>query len=134
MVFQIFTFSGATILKLLEVEHPAAKVLVELSQIQDREVVLKHFINFLGWRWYYFCCRFGCWTFKSKYFLLKFQRGNQLIQNKIHPTTVISGFRTALKESVKFILGNMTIKMQDLTDDILKKTAITTLSSKLIGP
>jgi len=60
MVFQIFTFSGATILKLLEVEHPAAKVLVELSQIQDREVVLKHFINFLGWRWYYFCCRFGC--------------------------------------------------------------------------
>jgi len=33
------TNDGATILKLLEVEHPAAKVLVELSQIQDREVV-----------------------------------------------------------------------------------------------
>ena len=30
--------SGATILKQLEVEHPAAKVLVELAQIQDREV------------------------------------------------------------------------------------------------
>ena len=29
---------GATILKQLEVEHPAAKVLVELAQIQDREV------------------------------------------------------------------------------------------------
>jgi len=32
------TNDGATILKLLEVEHPAAKVLVELSQIQDKEV------------------------------------------------------------------------------------------------
>lgn len=29
---------GATILKCLEVEHPAAKVLVELSQLQDSEV------------------------------------------------------------------------------------------------
>lgn len=29
---------GATILKLLEVEHPAAKVLVELADLQDREV------------------------------------------------------------------------------------------------
>ena len=32
------TNDGATILKQLEVSHPAAKVLVELSQIQDREV------------------------------------------------------------------------------------------------
>ena len=32
------TNDGATILKMLEVQHPAAKVLVELSQIQDREV------------------------------------------------------------------------------------------------
>jgi T-complex protein 1 subunit alpha len=31
-------YIGATILKQLEVEHPAAKVLVELAQIQDREV------------------------------------------------------------------------------------------------
>jgi len=32
------TNDGATILKLLEVEHPAAKVLVELAQLQDAEV------------------------------------------------------------------------------------------------
>ncbi|CAF4437801.1 unnamed protein product, partial [Adineta steineri] len=32
------TNDGATILKLLEVEHPAAKVLVELAQLQDQEV------------------------------------------------------------------------------------------------
>lgn len=32
------TNDGATILKLLEVDHPAAKVLVELAQLQDEEV------------------------------------------------------------------------------------------------
>ncbi|EHA8591910.1 putative T-complex protein 1 subunit alpha [Cocos nucifera] len=32
------TNDGATILKMLEVEHPAAKVLVELAELQDREV------------------------------------------------------------------------------------------------
>jgi len=34
----IITNDGATILNQLSVEHPAAKVLVELAQIQDREV------------------------------------------------------------------------------------------------
>ena len=32
------TNDGATILKMLDVEHPAAKVLVELAQLQDEEV------------------------------------------------------------------------------------------------
>merc|ERR1712117_151635 len=32
------TNDGATILKLLEVEHPAAKILCELAQLQDEEV------------------------------------------------------------------------------------------------
>lgn len=32
------TNDGATILRLLEVEHPAARVLVELAQLQDEEV------------------------------------------------------------------------------------------------
>lgn len=32
------TNDGATILKLLEVEHPAAKILCELADLQDKEV------------------------------------------------------------------------------------------------
>jgi T-complex protein 1 subunit alpha len=75
---------GATILKQLEVEHPAAKVLVELAQIQDREV--------------------GDGTTSVVILAAELlKRGNQLIQNKIHPTTVITGFRMALKEAVSFI-------------------------------
>ena len=33
------TNDGATILKQLDVEHPAAKVLVELADLQDQEVI-----------------------------------------------------------------------------------------------
>ena len=109
------TNDGATILKLLEVEHPAAKVLAELAQIQDREV--------------------GDGTTTVVILaseLLK--RGNQLIQNKIHPTTVIAGFRQALKEAIKHIKEHLVIKLDQVTKDLLKKTAITSLSSKLIGP
>jgi T-complex protein 1 subunit alpha len=109
------TNDGATILKQLEVEHPAAKVLVELSQIQDREV--------------------GDGTTSVVIIAAELlRRGNQLIQNKIHPTTVISGFRLALKEAVKHIQSNLVIKMDTLSRDVLIKTAQTTLSSKLIGP
>jgi len=109
------TNDGATILKLLEVEHPAAKVLVELAQIQDREV--------------------GDGTTSVVILAAELlKRGNQLIQNKIHPTTVISGFRLALKEAVKHIQSHLVLKMDAITKDILKKTAQTTLSSKLIGP
>lgn len=37
------TNDGATILRQLEVEHPAGKVLVELAHLQDKEVKLKKF-------------------------------------------------------------------------------------------
>jgi len=109
------TNDGATILKLLQVDHPASKVLVELAQIQDREV--------------------GDGTTTVVILaseLLK--RGNQLIQNKIHPTTVISGYRYALKKAVQHIKDHLIIKKDNLDKDLLKKVATTSLSSKLIGP
>lgn len=111
----VITNDGATILNNLSVEHPAAKVLVELAQLQDREV--------------------GDGTTSVVIIAAELlKRGNELIQNKIHPTTVISGFRTALKESIKFIQEEMVIKLDNINKDILVKCANTTLGSKLIGP
>ena len=53
------TNDGATILALLDIEHPAAKVLVELAQLQDQEVLIFRIsliriilIFLLGWRWH----------------------------------------------------------------------------------
>jgi len=65
------TNDGATILKQLEVEHPAAKILVELAQTQDQAVgdgttsvvivaaeLLKVRCFFLSIEWFsYLCCR-----------------------------------------------------------------------------
>lgn len=59
---------GATIMKLLDIVHPAAKTLVDIARSQDAEVsdptkekqVKKETYDMtLGWRWYYKCCIVG---------------------------------------------------------------------------
>jgi len=81
------TNDGATILKMLEVDHPAAKVLVELADLQDQEV--------------------GDGTTSVVIIAAELlRRGNELVKNKIHPTTVMSGFRLAMREAVKYIKTN----------------------------
>ena len=71
------TNDGATILSLLEVTHPAARILVSLATQQDKEV--------------------GDGT--TSVVLLAselLRRANELVRNKIHPTTVITGYRWVL--------------------------------------
>lgn len=73
------TNDGATILKLLEVEHPAAKVLVELAELQDEEV--------------------GDGTTSVVIIAAELlKKANNLIRTKIHPTSIMSGYKLALKE------------------------------------
>ena len=71
------TNDGATILKLLEVEHPAAKVLCELAQLQDEEV--------------------GDGTTSVVIIAAELLRNaDELIRQKIHPTTIINGYKSVL--------------------------------------
>jgi T-complex protein 1 subunit alpha len=71
-------------LKLLEVEHPAGKVLVDLAQLQDEEV--------------------GDGTTSVAIIAAELLKAaNELVQQKLHPTTVINGYRFACKEAVRFI-------------------------------
>lgn len=108
------TNDGATILKLLEVEHPAAKVLCELAQLQDEEV--------------------GDGTTSVVIIAAELLRAaDELIKQKIHPTTIINGYKLACKESVKFIQENLSIPATDLGKNCLLNVAKTSMSSKIIG-
>ncbi|KAG4125809.1 hypothetical protein ERO13_D10G121200v2 [Gossypium hirsutum] len=108
------TNDGATILKMLEVEHPAAKVLVELAELQDREV--------------------GDGTTSVVIVAAEFlKRANDLVRNKIHPTSIISGFRLAMREACKYVEEKLAVKVEKLGKDSLVNCAKTSMSSKLIA-
>lgn len=84
------TNDGATILKQLEVEHPAAKVLVDLAELQDSEV--------------------GDGTTSVVILAAELlKRANDLVRAKIHPTSIMSGYRLAMKEAVKYIKTHLTV-------------------------
>jgi len=108
------TNDGATILKQLEVQHPAGKVIVELSQLQDKEV--------------------GDGT--TSVVILASElltRANELIKKRVHPTTIIQGFKMASREACKYIKNNLSLKVDQIKRDCLFNCAITSMSSKLIG-
>ncbi|XP_068634158.1 T-complex protein 1 subunit alpha-like [Aristolochia californica] len=108
------TNDGATILKMLEVEHPAAKVLVELAELQDREV--------------------GDGTTSVVIVAAELlKRANDLVRNKIHPTSIISGYRLAMREACKYVDEKLAVKVEKLGKDSLVNCAKTSMSSKLIS-
>jgi thermosome len=104
----VITNDGATILKEMDIAHPAAKMIVEVAKTQDDEV--------------------GDGTTTAAVIageLLK--KAEELLDEKIHPTVVTKGYTLAAEKAMK-ILDEISTKA---TDDVtLKKVAITTLTGK----
>src|SRR5881397_3894669 len=106
----VITNDGVTILKEIDIEHPAAKMLVEVAKTQDEEA--------------------GDGTTTAVIFageLLK--KAEDLIDQNIHPTVVAAGYRQA-SEKAREVLEKVASKISIKDLDILKKVGMTSMSSK----
>ncbi len=109
----VITNDGATILKEIDVQHPAAKMMVEVSKTQDSEV--------------------GDGTTTSVILageLLK--RAKKLVEQKIHPTVITEGFRKAADKAVE-ILESISVKSGIDDEQGLLNAAQTCMSSKIVS-
>jgi len=106
------TNDGATILKEMEVEHPAAKIMVEVAKTTDSEV--------------------GDGTTSAVVLageLLK--KAEELLDLEIHPTIIAEGYRMAAAKAIS-ILKQFAQKVDPKDRSILKKVAVTSMASKLV--
>jgi len=109
----VITNDGATILKEIDIEHPAAKMIVEISKTQDEEA--------------------GDGTTTAVVIageLLK--RAEELIELDVHPTVIISGYHAALNKA-KELLEDFAIDIEGSGDEALLKIARTSLTGKGVG-
>nr|QNO53238.1 thermosome subunit alpha [Methanosarcinales archaeon ANME-1 ERB6] len=106
----VITNDGATILKEMDIEHPAAKMMVEIAKTQDNEV--------------------GDGTTSAVVIggeLLK--RAEDLLEQEVHPTLIVTGYRLAAEKAYS-VLKKMakTVKPDDVKT--LKKIATTSMTGK----
>ncbi|KAJ1355313.1 T-complex protein 1 subunit beta [Parelaphostrongylus tenuis] len=107
------TNDGATILKSIGVDNPAAKVLVDMSMTQDSEV--------------------GDGTTSVTVLAAELlKEAEKLIGQRIHPQTIISGYRRALSIAQKALRESCVDSGENMKEDLLK-IARTTLGSKILN-
>jgi len=106
----VVTNDGATILKEIDVEHPAAKMIVEVAKSQDEE------------------CGDGTTTaviLTGE--LLKY--AGELIEQNVHPTVITRGFKLASDKAIE-LLNHSAISIKKDDRQTLRKIAMTSMSSK----
>jgi len=108
----VITNDGATILKEMEVEHPAAKMMVEVAKTTDTEV--------------------GDGTTSATVLageLLK--KAEELLDNDVHPTIVVDGYELAANKALEF-LKEIAISVSPDDSETLKRIAMTALAGKVV--
>ena len=107
------TNDGATILKEIDVQHPAAKMMVEISKTMDNEV--------------------GDGTTSSVVFggaLL--EKAEELLKKDVHSSVVVEGYQAAAEKSLE-LMGDLASTVEATDEDSLLKVAKTSMQSKLIS-
>lgn len=104
------TNDGATILGEIEVQHPAAKMMVEVSKTQDDEV--------------------GDGTTSSVILAGEMiKRAEELIEKNVHPTVIVQGYKKATEKAIA-LLTKIAISTTIDDDKALNKVAFTAMNSK----
>ncbi|MFX1481573.1 MAG: thermosome subunit beta [Promethearchaeota archaeon] len=106
------TNDGASILKEIDVQHPAAKMLVEVAKSQDQET--------------------GDGTTTSVVIageLLK--RAQELLEKKIHPTIIVGGYQKAAEKATDILKG-ISVTMEGTDKKVLTGVASTSMNSKSV--
>jgi thermosome len=107
------TNDGATIMKELDVQHPAAKMLVEVAKAQDNEV--------------------GDGTTTAVVLAGELlAKAESLLDKNVHPTVIIEGFKKA-SDKAQEVLEKIAIPVSISDDKTLREVAITSLSSKAVN-
>ena len=107
------TSDGRTILDEMDVQHPAAKMLVEVAKAQDNEA--------------------GDGTTSAVIIAGELlNRAEELIDKNIHPTIIIDGYKKAAEKALE-TLEKIAIPVDLKSPEYLKKAAITSMASKLVA-
>jgi len=104
----IVTNDGVTILEEMEIDHPAAKMMVEIAKTQELEV--------------------GDGTTTAALLAGKLlEHAEKLLDKKIHPTVIVNGYRLA-SEKCMSILNEIAIPLEN--KEVLKQIAMTAMTGK----
>jgi len=107
------TSDGRTILDEMDIQHPAAKMMVEVAKTQDDEV--------------------GDGTTTSVIIAGELlAKAETLIEKNVHPTVIIDGYRKAADKALE-TLEKIAIKISPTDKKTLKKAAMTSMASKLVA-
>jgi archaeal chaperonin len=107
------TNDGATILKEIDVQHPAAKMMVEISKTMDNEV--------------------GDGTTSSVVFAgALLAKAEELLKKDVHSSVIVEGYQAAAEKTLE-LLDQLAKKIQPDDRESLIKIATTSMQSKLIS-
>src|SRR3989441_6926133 len=102
------TNDGVTILKEIEVEHPAAKMIVEVAKTQDDEV--------------------GDGTTTAVIVAGELlQKAGTLVGQKVHPTIIVNGYKMAASKAIE-LLDDLAFPAKLADNETLRKVALTSMS------
>ncbi len=107
------TNDGATILDEMDVQHPAAKMMVEVAKTQDKEV--------------------GDGTTTAVVLAGELlSKAQELLDKRVHPTVIVDGYRRAADKALEY-LDEIGIQADPSDREILKKIAMTSISGKIVA-